>query len=342
MKVKVIFTGGTIGSRIKEEGYIAPKEKAPYELIDQYRKTNPDNIEFDTVEPYCILSENISAKEWNQLIVCVRMVLLEEQTDGIVITHGTDTLAYSAAMLSYVFGYAEIPILLVSSDFPLEDERANGHINFYYAIKFMQERLGRGVFVSYCNKGGQPAIHRGGRLLQHKAFSADVESIKKHWYGAFEHEQFVFGERGKNPTKSDVEQNEKKERKEIMFQESEMVKLSSDAGEILRIVPSVGMKYPPIGEEVKAVLHESYHSGTIGINKELEKFVKEAKRRNIPIYVTGLTGEEAVYETVEEYKKLGMIPLFDVAPVAQYCKLWLALSNHKDLSRVMAKKFYGE
>lgn len=334
MKIKVIFTGGTIGSQVKEEGYIAPKGKTPYELIEEYEKKNSKKIHFETIEPYCILSENLTARELNQLIACVKKVLLEETVDGIIVTHGTDTLQYSAAILSYVFGEAKVPILLVSSDFPLEDKRANGHINFFYGIKFIEERIGTGVFVSYCNKGGNPTIHRGTRLVQHKAFSADVESIKNSWYGMFEKEIFVKNEKCDNFKENTIQDG--------MFQLAENVELYSNATEILRIVPYVGMEYPVIREGIKGILHESYHSGTIGISEELKDFVKQAKEKNIPIYVTGLTKEEAVYETVEEYKKLGMIPLFDVAPISQYCKMWLALSNGKNLEQVMAKRFYGE
>lgn len=331
MKIKVIFTGGTIGSQVKEDGYIAPKGKAPYELIEFYQKENPGNIEFETIEPYCILSENLTAKELNQLISCVKDVLKKDYIDGIIITHGTDTLQYSAAVLSYVLGSTNVPVLLVSSDFSLEDNRANGHINFAYAIKFIEERHGKGVFVSYCNKGGNPTIHRGAKLLQHKAFSADVESIKNEWYGSYKKDIFTCKEEDK------LNISEK-----LMFQIEENVCLSSNSLEILRIVPSVGMEYPAIGETVKVILHESYHSGTIGISDALKRFAKMAKEREIPFYITGLTQEDNDYETVAEYKKMGIIPLLDTAPIAQYCKLWLALSNGKDLKQVMEQKYLGE
>lgn len=336
MKVKVIFTGGTIGSQVKEDGYIAPKGESPFELIKFYQKNRKNNVEFETIEPYRILSENLTANELNRLIACVREVLSEDSIDGIILTHGTDTLQYSGAILSYVFGSTNVPILLVSSDFPLEDERANGYINFLHAVKFIEGRYGKGVFVSYCNKGGEPIIHRGAKLLQHKAFSADVESIHNSWYGRFEQGVFVRKENGDILNKTEDIQEK------VMFQPGEKVELSANSKEILRIVPYVGMEYPSIGEEVKVILHESYHSGTINVSNALKEFVNKAQKREIPIYITGLTREEAVYETVEEYKKMGMVPLFDAAPIAQYCKLWLALSNNKNPEYEMSRKFFGE
>lgn len=350
MKIKVIFTGGTIASHVKEDGYIAPKGKVPYELIEQYQKENPNDIKFETIEPYCILSENLTAHELNQLIACVKEVLAEDSADGIIITHGTDTLQYSAAILSYVLGCANIPILLVSSDFPLEDERANGQINFTYAVKFVEGKYGKGVFVSYCNKGGKPVIHRGAKLLQHKAFSADVKSIKDDCYGSFENNIFIYNKEkiiAQTPAELLQENNIKATDKvyvqgKWMFEMEEKVRLSPDSMEILRIMPYVGMEYPSIGESVRVILHESYHSGTIRISDALKKFAKEAKERKIPIYITGLTQDGNSYETVAEYKKMGIIPLLDTAPIAQYCKLWLALSNHKDIERVMKQKYINE
>lgn len=332
-----MFTGGTIGSQVKENGFIAPKETAPYELIEEYQKENGDDVEFITEEPFCILSENVTSKELNQMIINIKKALLEEHVDGIILTHGTDTLQYSAAILSYVFGGADIPILLVSSDFPLADKRANGHSNFLHAVKFIEGHYGTGVFVSYCNQGGKPAVHRGAKLLQHKAFSGDVESIGNRWYGVFEQDIFLLQAERKHYDKM-----EESSQKETMFSINEKVELSLDVGEILRIVPYVGMQYPEIPNEVKAILHESYHSGTIGINDRLKTFAKKAKEREIPVYITGLTRNESTYETVEEYEKLGIIPLFDVTPISQYCKLWLAISNQKNLKQVMEQRYPWE
>ena len=162
-----------------------------------------------------------------------------------------------------------------------------------------------------------------------------MESIGNNWYGIFEQDLFLV-----NVQRKSYEKIEGKSQN--MFSIEEKVELALDGGEILRIVPYVGMQYPEIPQGVKAILHESYHSGTIGINEQLRTFAKKAKERKIPIYITGLTRKESTYETVEEYEKIGIIPLFDVTPISQYCKLWLAVSNHKNLKQVMEQKFPWE
>lgn len=100
-------------------------------------------MEFFVEEPYRILSENMNAGYVNRLADCVRKVMARNDSEGIIITHGTDTLQYTAALLSYVFGTDCVPVLLVSSDFPLEDERANGMRNFHESSGIYKMQRGK-------------------------------------------------------------------------------------------------------------------------------------------------------------------------------------------------------
>lgn len=324
MKVCIIFTGGTIGSRLDENGKITPKGNSPYTLLEMYRNQYNDDIEFVVDQPYCILSENLAAEHIRKLIQSINRAAKNNEMDGIIVTHGTDTLQYSAAILGYIFGNVKLPIVLVSSDFTLSDGRSNGLINFRYALEFIKGKYGKGVFVSYCNKKEEPVIHRGTRIQQHLPLSADVVSVGNSWYGKFEDGRFK-----KNPEY--VVRNGLS----AMFKNTENIKLNDFSNEIIRIIPYVGMAYPEISEHTKAVLHESFHSGTIAISAGLKEFTDIAHKRNIPIFLTGLLKREALYETVSCYRKAGIQPLCESAPIAQYCKLWLALSNGIELDKIM-------
>jgi len=83
---------------------------------------------------------------WQTLITAIE-AQHPEHYDGIIITHGTDTLAYTAAALSFYFNAIKIPILLVSSDYPLDDSKANGLDNFMCAVEFIRQKCGQ-VFLS--------------------------------------------------------------------------------------------------------------------------------------------------------------------------------------------------
>ncbi len=313
MNIHVIFTGGTIGSAISDKGIISARDSMAYALIDMYLEKYNNDCCFTVSSPYYILSENLSAENIRLLIKEVNTVLNNKDLSGVIIAHGTDTLQYSAAILGYIFGSSDIPVVFVSSDYVLTDPRANGLCNFKYAVDFIRKKYGTGVFVSYRNKGGLPIIHRATRLNGYNPFTADITSIK--YYGRFENNEYI-----------QCGHNEMTEM-QAMFDSTDNVKLDNISDNIIRITPYVGMVYPKITENTMAVLHESYHSGTICINDSFKCFAKSAMDNNVPIYLTGLCGDSAQYETVEKYKDYGIKALPDRAAIAQYCKLWLALSN---------------
>lgn len=342
MKITVIFTGGTISSTAGSDGYISPDEDKPLRLLDMYQKLYREKGEnsvlpdFQIKKPFQVLSENMSADYLNCLIAYIEKILEENESSGIIVTHGTDTLQYTAAVLSYVFGVKCVPIMLVSSDFPLEDDRANGLINFCYAVDFIRNGYGRGVFACYCNQGETPVIHRGTRLQGHIPYSASMYSIKNSYYGKYEKDGYL-PNRLYTSAAAVAASNIRCYNCMADLKEDNFIKykLCDNNGEIMWIRPFVGMNYPVVTEKTKAVLHDSYHSGTIGISGELKDFMRQAEIQGISVYITGAGSDEKNYETVREYQKLGICILPQISPIAAYCKLWLALSNGLDVEQVM-------
>ena len=115
MKILVVFTGGTIGS-CYNDGVISPDSSTRYKLIEMY-KQNGGYAEFDAISPYTVLSENLNGEYFNLLYNSVKENI--NNYDGIIVTHGTDTLQYTSAVLSYMFGLCNTPIVLVSANYPL-------------------------------------------------------------------------------------------------------------------------------------------------------------------------------------------------------------------------------
>ena len=101
MKILVIFTGGTIGSSIKD-GWISTDSATKYALIEKYKENFGADISFETTEPYFLLSENLNADTLNLLIASVKSAT-EKNYDGIIITHGTDTLHFSEGYFQILY-----------------------------------------------------------------------------------------------------------------------------------------------------------------------------------------------------------------------------------------------
>lgn len=308
MKLLFLFTGGTIGSTVNGDT-ISTDSTKPYLLLEAYRKTYGLNIEYDVAEPYTALSENNTGETLRLLTASVGEYLKRDY-DGIVITHGTDTLQYSAAALSYAFADVRIPICLVSSNYPIEDKRANGIRNLHGAIRFITEVGTPGVFVPYKNKGETLRIHRGTRLLPSTAFSDRVESICDSYVGIFRDGEAFRPHKGYKEAPNAVPA-------------FGVVDIPRYCREIIILEPYPGKCYPPLSDRVRYVLHASYHSGTINTEATATaEFFNEARRRGITCFLTGAT-PGAAYESTALFKDLGIAPLYSISPIAAFVKLWL-------------------
>lgn len=329
MKIAVIMTGGTIGSRLETDGWIAPNREQPFALIEKYKEeygTVTETVEFDCEMPYQILSENLGADHLMQLVDAVRTQLEKERYDSLIVCHGTDTLQYSAAILSLLFAENETPVFLVSSNYPIEDERANGLVNFHYAV-VSSEKKRKGVYVVYRNADGNTYIHKGDRLLAHHAYEDDLHSVGNEYIGRFT-PTGVWEERKPGETE--------KQRQPLALKQG-YCGLSEDSAAILWLKVYPGMVYPHLNEQVKAVLLETYHSGTVRVTDGWDTFIEEKEKWKIPVYLVGAQSAEEGYETMQAYQRCGIQVLPNQAPIAAYCWLWLQLSAVNATEQTMNK-----
>ena len=307
MKILVIFTGGTIGSKLNN-GWISPDAATKHTLIEQYKSHFDSSVEFFIEEPYSILSENLSADDINLLIKTIGSGLCNDY-DGIIVTHGTDTLQYSAAALSFCFGEDTIPIILVSSNLPLDDEKANGHENFSSAVEFIKTRQGKGVFVAYKNKNDIVRFHKGLELLAHREADDSICSINDNDYASVNN--------GK------IEVAGKAESTHTPLGAFELV----ESPKILVISSYPGDEFAYRLDGYNAVILRPYHSGTLNTsNKKFKTFCESARENNIPVFMVNALPEEN-YESVKALDELGIIPMLNVPFISLYMRLWIAVSR---------------
>jgi glutamyl-tRNA(Gln) amidotransferase subunit D len=126
-KVSIVSTGGTIASKVD---YRTGAVKPALDAEDLYSVV-PELADLADIEAnvlFSVFSENIGPQHWPKIAEYVAD-LARKGADGVVIAHGTDTLAYTAAALSFAFNVLPIPIVLVgaqrSSDRPSSDAASN-------------------------------------------------------------------------------------------------------------------------------------------------------------------------------------------------------------------------
>ena len=145
-KILLITTGGTIASEQTSEGLAPPQNGQKFAafvsgITADYEVTILNLFQLD--------SSNIQPEEWQ----CMARTVAREYInyDGIVLTHGTDTMAYTASVLSFMLRSIPIPVVLTGSQLPISHPLTDGIENLRCA--FAMAASGRaGVFVAFDRK----------------------------------------------------------------------------------------------------------------------------------------------------------------------------------------------
>ena len=254
-KILLIPVGGTICTALNSEGNLSVESGAASLLIENFKKSESSfakTAEFLVTENLGLLSENLTIESWNLMIKTYLDNISREELCGVIFAHGTDTLAFSAALFSQLLAGTKIPVFFVSANAPLASSRSNGNENFRVAVECILRGIVPNIYVPYKNiKGGQTLIHLASRIRQCEHYSEDFESE-----GAIELP--ILSESGFSWVL-------KKAAELYALQPcSPFKKLSPNLSEcVLLIEPYVGINYTAFNiENFRAVLHGAYHSGT--------------------------------------------------------------------------------
>ena len=146
-KILLLATGGTIASHLGEEG-LTPSLNA--NSILQYVPEILDFCDVDTVQPYNIDSTNVTPAHWIRLATVIKENY--QNYDGFVVCHGTDTMSYTAAMLSYLIQHSPKPIVLTGSQQPIDREDTDGRINLRDAFLYAASDVASDVVIVFQGK----------------------------------------------------------------------------------------------------------------------------------------------------------------------------------------------
>lgn len=145
-RILIINTGGTLSSVSGEHG-LSPGLSSG-EILDELRMVSK-NLTLET-EDFCSLdSANIFPDDWAAL--AIRIGQIYGNYDGIVIIHGTDTLAYTASMLSFMLQNVPLPIVLTGSQLSISHPVADAMENCRCAIHMAAGGCA-GVFAAFNRK----------------------------------------------------------------------------------------------------------------------------------------------------------------------------------------------
>ena len=332
--IVLIGTGGTIASYVDyRTGAVHPALSAP-ELVNAVPELR-DAANIDAKVLFSIFSENMSVDNWRELAKAVADEI-NGGADAVVILHGTDTMGYTAAALSFMLGDVPKPVVLVgaqrSSDRPSSDSSSN----LTAAVRFCVKGGTAGVFVVMHDTPGDDsfAVHIGTRVRKMHTSRRDAfKSINTSPFAYLNREgEIRFTREGRPATSEKASARTNMERSTILLQ----------------YYPGMD---PVLFEDMmmksKGIVISG--SGLGHVNENMVPLIKKACDNGSVVAVTSqcLNGRTNlnVYNTGRDMLSAGAISVLDMLPETAYVKLMWALANSEgpeEAKKIMVMPLAGE
>lgn len=163
----LIATGGTIVS--KDSGSGLEPELTPQDLLDCVPELQ-EIAQISVRDLYHLDSTNINQEHWLGMANCIQKEY--NAFDGFVIVHGTDTMAYTAAALSYLIQNSKKPIVLTGSQKSVYQRDTDARRNLLDAFYFAADSRSHGVYIIFDGKAILGTHARKMRTHSYNAFSS--------------------------------------------------------------------------------------------------------------------------------------------------------------------------
>jgi L-asparaginase len=324
--ILVLFCGGTLIMRENEDGSLVVNDKDV--AIDLLLGMEPRINEYANIEVHYIDnidSSNMCPELWDMIGGVINEKYFEY--DGFVITHGTDTMAYTASALSFVLGDLGKPVTITGAQIPGGRIESDARRNFVNAVR-----------VATLSKPGVMLIFDGDIILGSRAHKLSESKLDA--FGPIN--WVLLGE-----IRIDVRfSDEAKERHDRALQFRPGFESNISVITLFPGFPSQSLEAAVIMNP-KGIVLRSYGSGNISY-KYLDA-LKLAKTRNIPIVVTTQCLEGAtlmhLYDVGKQALDLGVIQSYDMSTESAITKLMWALKraeSHEELVELFYTNFTGE
>ncbi len=315
-KILLITTGGTIASKNSSEG-LTPAMSS--EELLTYVPEVKELCDVETIQILNIDSTNIQPEYWLLMVNTIKENY--HKYDGFVMTHGTDTMAYTSAALSYLMQNLGKPLIITGSQQPMQDVVTDAKKNLIDSFRFAVEENVKGIFIVF---DGKAIIGTRARKYRTKSYSA-FESVN------FPYAAYIDNYKITRFTKPENINEEFKCYDEIypsIF--------------VLKLVPGMEpdvLDY--IGEKYEGIVIESYGVGGIPFNDKrdfLSKLGSLTKQGKIVVITTqvALEGSDmGIYEVgLKALNNYSVLQAYDMTVEAAVTKLMWILARTKKFDEV--------
>ena len=323
--VTLLGTGGTIASRLDyRTGAVIPAF-SPGELYGAVPEL-ADICNLKTIKLYGVFSENIGPEHW----IGTAQAIGEEirnGVDGIVVGHGTDTMHYTAAALTFMVQNSPVPIVMVGSQRSSDRPSSDAALNLIHAT----HAAARGPIaeVMVCMFGPTSdlygLLHRGVRVRKmHSSYRSTFRTLSDIPLARIQDGAVI-------PIKPDWRPRRK----------DRDVKVETRFEERVAIL----YYYPNMHPDVLEAFIDNGYKGIViagtglgHVNKPLYPALEKAQHAGIPMFMTVQTlwgySQMYVYDTGRDMMARGVVPLANMLPEVAYVKLGWALGQTRDIEEV--------
>ena len=333
-KILLLSTGGTIASKVDyRTGAVTPALSATelYEAVPEIAKIA--NVDAEVL--FSEYSENLQPEHWLEIAKKIDSVV-DSDYAGIIIAHGTDTMHYSSAFLSFALSGFKKPITLVGSQRSSDRPSSDAALNLIAATKFLVNTKSKGVFVVMHQNESDDAIacHLGTRVRKnHTSKRSAFQTV------------------GSEPAFVMYENEILENMKNTFFKENEYnPRINLDTKVAL-------IKYHPgfnpeiidslIKLEYRGIIFEGTGLGHVG--RTMYDSIKKAKENGIFLGMTSqcIDGRVSmtVYESGRDLLDMGIIPLENMIPEVALVKAMWVLGNcnsDHDIKNMMLENYSSE
>lgn len=315
--ILLLTTGGTIASQKHANG-LAPALHGK-DMIAQLELGYPD-YRFDFEDLLDLDSSNIQPEEWR--LIARRVYDALPGYDGIIITHGTDTMAYTASALSFMLQNLCKSVVLTGSQLPIQNPLTDGVTNLYTAVEAIARGIA-GVSVAFDRK-----IIPGTRAVKVSTMAFDAfESVNADYLGQI----FADGTRIFHPQHISCDPTSPTILNDDFCTDVFLLKLlPGTRPEIFDSLADMGYR---------GIVLEAFGSGGLHyINRDLHSRLAMLAERNIAVVVCSQCLYErcdlSIYEVGHRILEKGVIPARDMTTEAAATKLMWALGQTTQVDEV--------
>jgi glutamyl-tRNA(Gln) amidotransferase subunit D len=333
-KVALISTGGTIASKID---YRTGGVHAALSADELYASV-PELANHASIDPEVLMSEyseNLRPEHWTLIAEKVAEKIKTDRYSGIVVSHGTDTMHYTAAALSFALQNLPVPVVLVGAQRSSDRPSSDAALNLLGATIFATKSEYSGVFVAMHAGTSDDTIacHVGTRVRKNHTSRRDafesidmnpVAVVKNNKVEMHKHQNLLVRRFSKNLDKV-----------KTRFEDRVILLKYYPGFDPILIEHAVNAGY-------KAIVLEGTGLGHVG--KECFPALKKAVGTGIIVCMTSqcIWGRVSmtVYDTGRDLLDIGVIPLSDMISETATVKAMWALANSEEVE--VAKKIMQE